>query len=181
MKKHSISACIAMIVLMMTFQFANAQNLNRMTGPEPLTITMEINYATWSEGNWYDAITFSDTDKASEDVRSADATLRRGRKFNSTVRRNQELIWKWELVETGKNENLNIILVSVMRQPDYDDDILLTQPWYNSLDGGKTIVGHTRRAFKGRAEEHYLITFTVSNGNGGYDTYTIDPLITGHL
>ena len=180
MKKFSISRISALLVVLLSFQGVNSQSLSSIKRPDPLTITMQINYSEWAQGNRYEAITFSDSDNVAESLRDS-ISKRRGRRFNSTVKRNQELIWNWEITKPGKNENLHIVLISVMRQPDTENDIILTQPWYNSEDGGETIKGETRRAFKGGAEEHYLISFAVSNGEGGFDTYTIDPLITGHM
>ena len=180
MKKYSISSFAVLLIVMMTFQVIHSQSLNKKSNPNTLTITMEIDYSKWTSGNWYEAISFSDSDPVAEKMRGDTISKRRGRSFNSKVKRNQELKWISTVKNAGKSE-INLVLVSITRHPDWQGETILTQPWYNSVDGGKSIIGLTRVAFRGGAEEHYIISFAVSNGNGGYDTYTIDPIVTGHL
>ena len=190
MKKYSLIKFASLILLLMSLQILNSQeisasqlnfNKNRDIRPE-LIITMEIDYSVWETGNWYEAIIFRDTDAFEENIRNSlidkkdKDSLRRGRTFKSKVKRGQNLIWKAKFKKERKER---IILISVLRNPQEGGAELLTQPWFNSEDGGSTIEGQTKQIFKGGTEERYVISFAIMNENNLLDIYTIDPLIKG--
>jgi hypothetical protein len=169
MKKIFILKLTIFVFTLMTFVTSCAQN-------DTLNIKMTVDYDEWKKGssNWDNAITFSDN--SSEDD-SRQLVQRRGRNFRSNVKPGQNLTWESDLKNGDKEK---IILVNVVRYPANGGAYLLTEFWYNAQDNGAIILGQVKeKGFAKGLEERYIISFTVSKGDGTFDTYTVDPIIRG--
>jgi hypothetical protein len=197
MKKYLISDFAVLLVLIMTFQFANAQKPTKQKDPKLLEITMTIDFEKWNEGDRYEAITFRDSDEIAENRRNSIIgkqdrdSIRRGRPFDSKVKRNQTLKWRAEFKNKADSKDKKIVLISVVSDPNDKNPQLLTETWYNgqyddsnaSYESNQQrfyIEGKTKSSFKGGAKQQYIISFAITNGEW-YSIYTIDPIITGHL
>ena len=176
MKKHPIPNLMTFVLMLLTFQFASCQTRVLTPTPDknPFTITMTIDFAKWQVDR-YDAISFSDRDHPGGGIK--------GRKFNSKVRPQQLLKWEAKITNTEKKD-LEVILITVFRDPVKGGDQVLAAPWYDSKNGGQHIIGWTRNfVLESESEElveHYLISFAITDKKGKYDVYTIDPFLIGH-
>jgi hypothetical protein len=189
MKKYSILKFAGLLILLMTFQLSCAQKVlerpGSPKGPKKLEITMKIDYSKWNDGYRYEAIKFYDDDEDAEKKRGETAGLkdkdsaRRGRNFKSNVKRKQKLVWNADFLKEEDREK-KIILISVVSNPKNTGKQILTESWFDSKNDGKTIEGSTQTDFETGAEERYLISFAITDGEGKwYSIYTVDPIIRG--
>ena len=176
MKRYSITSALTLLVVFFTFHLASCQARTLTEAPKknPFEIEMTIDFVKW-KSNRYDAITFSDAEHPGGGIR--------GRDFTSKVGPQKPIKWTAKIINTEKKD-LEIILITVFRDPVDGGERVLSAPWYDSKNGGKHIMGWTRSfALKDDKEElieHYLISFAITDNKGKYDIYTIDPLIRGH-
>lgn len=175
MKKYSITNVLTLIVVLFSFQLGGCQTRTLTESPakSPFNIEMTVDFEKW-QSNRYDAITFSDVDHPGGGIK--------GRVFISKVGPQLPLKWTAKIINTGKKE-LEVILITVFRDPVNGGDQVLLAPWYNSKNGGKHIMGRTRsfvlKSEKEELLEHYLISFAITDNDGKYDIYTIDPILKG--
>ena len=178
MKKNTFINFFILSVVLMVFQLASCQSTRSLTDEvevkNPYTVTMSINFAQWDTISYkYDAITFSDGIQKGKF---------KGRKFASKVRPHQPI--KWVATVTNTEEKLEVILITVFRDPISGGDRILESPYYDSKNGGKHIMGKTGHFVLEKADlelkEHYLISFAITDNKGRYDVYTVDPFLVGH-
>lgn len=176
MKKYSITNVLTLIVVLFSFQLGSCQTRTLTESPakSPFNIEMTVDFEKW-KSNRYDAITFSDPDQPGGGIK--------GRSFTSKVGPQLPIKWTAKIINTGKMD-LEVILITVFRDPINGGDQVLLAPWYNSKNGGRHIMGRTRNfVLKNEKEEileHYLISFAITDNGGKYDIYTIDPILRGH-
>ena len=111
MKKNTFINFFILSVVLMVFQLASCQSTRSLTDEvevkNPYTVTMSINFAQWDTISYkYDAITFSDGIQKGKF---------KGRKFASKVRPHQPI--KWVATVTNTEEKLEVILITVFRDP----------------------------------------------------------------
>ena len=176
MKKNNIVNFFTFSVIFMVFQLASCQSPRSLTEEvlvkNPYTVTMTIDFAAWDTISYkYDAITFSDGIQKGKF---------KGRKFASKVRPHQPIKWIGKVTD----EELDVILITVFRDPVSGGDHILESPYYDSKNGGKHIMGKTGHfVVENKSEElkeHYLISFAITDHRGRYDIYTVDPFLVGH-
>jgi len=140
---------------------------------KPLTITMHLNYAQWKKGEHYEAVTFTDDSNANQGRGL-------GHQFRSNVKLGEEIVWESTIDAVDTEDKPCVYLINVFRKPWDGGYRLLTEPWYNSADNGKTIVGKIRQyGIKDGEMESYCISFLVMDNNTA-TPFTIDPIIIGH-
>ena len=178
MKKHPIPNLMTFVLVLLAFQFASCQTRVLTDSPtqNPFTITMTVDSEKWKTDR-YEAITFSDREHPGGGIK--------GRKFSSKVGPQQLIKWEAKITNAG-TKDLEVVLITVFRDPVKGGGHVLAAPWYDSRNGGQHIIGWTRNFVLGdenegeELKEHYLISFAITDKKGRYDIFTVDPFLIGH-